>query len=194
MATPDFQFQGHQPSSEQIQMVQATADYWRKVSDKAPVEALTRVEEAAKQLIGLTGALQGLYLAVFAFSDLRKQIGGLHVPALGWLIWLIFLLPIVMWLISLICATMVFVPKPRSGANIEDTSVNAWQQIKETYEKTANDKLAWLHRSHIALVFSFGAVLIVLITFILLPVPAAPEPTRIIIVTPTPVTAPTPTP
>jgi hypothetical protein len=186
MATPDFQFQGHQPSSEQVQMAQLTADYWRKVSDAAPVEAIARIEEAAKQLIGLTGALQGLYLAVFAFSDLRKQIGGLHVAALTWLIWLIFLLPIVMWLISLLCATMVFVPKPRSGANTEDTSVNAWQEIKDTYEKTANDKLTWLHRSHLALVFSFGAVLIVLITFILLPASVAPEPTPIIIVTPTP--------
>src|SRR5207237_976078 len=83
-----LQLQGDQPNSEQVQMAKDTADYWRKVSDEAPVEALTRVEEAAKQLIGLTGALQGLYLAVFAFSDLRKQIGALDVPALGWLIWL----------------------------------------------------------------------------------------------------------
>ncbi len=110
METPDFQFQGYQPSSEQAQMAQTTIDYWRKVGDSAPVDAITRIEEAAKQLIGLTGALQGLYLAVFAFSDLRKQIGGLLVPALSWIIWLIFLLPIVMWLISLFCATMVFVP------------------------------------------------------------------------------------
>lgn len=194
MGAPNYQFQGHQLSNEQAPMVQASADYWRKVSEEAPVGALTRTEEAAKQLIGLTGALQGLYLAVFAFSDLRKQISGLHVPALGWLTWMIFLLPIVLWLISLFCATKVFMPKPRSGANTEDTSVKAWQQTKDTYEKTANDKLTWLHWSHLTLVFSFGAVLIVLVTFILLPALPEPGPTPIIIVTPTPIIAPTPTP
>src|SRR6266702_5738549 len=110
MPTSDFHFQGHQPDNEQEQMAQNTIEYWRKVSDEAPVQALIRAEDAAKQLIGLTGALQGLYLAVFAFSDLRKQIGELHVPALGLLIWMVFLLPIVLWLFSLLCATQVFVP------------------------------------------------------------------------------------
>src|SRR5882724_158543 len=156
MPTSDFQFQGHKPVKEQEQMVQATVEYWRKVSDEAPVQALTHVEEAAKQLIGLTGALQGLYFAVFAFSDLRKQIGALHVPELGLLTWLIFLLPIVLWLISLLCATQVFVPKTRYGANTGDTSITAWQQIKDSFEDAVTQKRKWLRWSHLSLIFSSG--------------------------------------
>ena len=67
-------------------------------------------------------------------------------------------------------------------------------ETRNTYETTSKDKLVWLHRSHLALIFIFGAVLIVLLTFILLPVSPEPGPNQIIIVTPTPAIVPTPTP
>ena len=181
---------GQVPSPEQEEMLKKAAEYWRQVGIEAPVQAVTRVEDAAKQLIGLTAALQGLYFAVFAFSDLRKQIVALSLPVPGRLVLLLFFLPIVFWLISLFCATQVFVPKMHLDVNLNDMSIAAWQQIKQKYEAIVEKKLDWLHRSQMLLVISFGAVLLVLVIVALLPAPPASGPTPIIIVTPTPLPTP----
>ncbi len=185
---------GQVPSPEQEEMLKKAAEYWRQVGIEAPVQAIGRVEDAAKQLIGLTAALQGLYFAVFAFSDLRKQIVALSLPVPGSVVLLLFFLPIVFWLISLFCATQVFVPKMHLDVNLNDVSVAAWQQIKQKYESIVEKKLDWLHRSQLLLVISFGAVLLVLVILALLPAPPASGSTPIIIVMPTPLSSPTPTP
>jgi hypothetical protein len=155
---------------------------------------LTRLEDAAKQIIGLNTALQGLYFAVFAFSDLRKQVSAIHIPVLSNLILLLSFIPVLLWLISLYCATRVFVPQIRSGANINEMGVNAWQSIKQTYEKAVDDKMHWLHYSHCWLVISFATMLIVLLVFTFALPGSESGPTQIIIVTPTPMATPTPTP
>ena len=178
---------GQVPNPDQEEMLKKAAEYWRQVGIESPVQAVTRVEDAARQLIGLTAALQALYFAIFAFSDLRKQIVVLRLPVSGSLILLLFFLPILLWLISLFCATQVFVPKMHLDLNLNNMSVGAWQQIKQKYESVVRKKLAWLHRSHIMLVVSFGAVLLVLVILALLPAPLQSGPTPVIIVTPTPV-------
>lgn len=185
---------GQVPGPDQEEMLKKAAAYWRQVGIEAPVQAVTRVEDAAKQLIGLTAALQALYFAVFAFSDLRKQIGALTLPVSGSLIVLLFFLPIVFWLTSLFCATRVFVPKMHLDLNLNDMSEGAWQEIKQKYESIAQKKLVWLRRSHIMLVVSFGAVLLVLVILALLPTPPQSGPTPVIIVTPVPTARPIPTP
>lgn len=190
--TPDFHTSGRPPTEEKEQRVNATAEYWRKVEDEAPVQQVVRSEDAAKQLIGLAGILQGLYLAIFAFSDLRNQISS-FLPYLSALVWLLFLLPILLWLISVYSATRVLVPVARKDNNMHNVSLeHAWERTKTTYERAAQDKQKWLHRSHLALIGSFGAIFIVIIAFVLLPAAPEPKPIHIIIVTPTPVIAPTP--
>lgn len=184
--------QGQPPDPEQENMEKATADQWRKVQVEAPMQAVVRAEDAAKQLIVLTGTLQTLYFAVYAFSDLRKQIGDLHIQGFGLLIWLIFFLPIVLSIISFYCATRVFIPKEHFEANTSNISLEGWKTIREAYEVTAREKLRWLRRSHRSLAFSFASVLIVLMIFIFLPTSSGMGPTQIIIVTPTPVITPTP--
>ncbi|HEY6411877.1 MAG TPA: hypothetical protein VIY29_30840, partial [Ktedonobacteraceae bacterium] len=172
-------------SPEQVKMIQDAAEQWRKVGNEAPVQAVARVEDAAKQLIALTSGLQGLYFAVFAFSDLRKQVGAMSLPVPGSVLLLCFFLPIVLWLLSLYCATRVFLPQVRLGANINDMRIGAWQNIKQTYEKTRDEKLAWLAWSHRWLIISFAAVLVILVTLAFLPAPSLSGPTPIIIITPT---------
>ena len=190
--TPDFHISGRPPTQEQEQRTKTVADYWRKVEDEASVQQMARSEDAAKQLIGLVSILQGLYLAVFAFSDLRSQISAIPIPFLYMLAWLVFLLPILLWLTSLYCATKVFIPITRKGTNIHDVEEHAWEQTRRVYEQAAKDKQTWLHRSHFALVVSFAVVLLVFMAFVLLPPTPVVEPTQIIIVTPTPIAMPTP--
>jgi len=185
---------GQVPNPEQEEMLKKTAEYWRQIGIEAPVQAITRVEDAAKQLISLTAALQGLYFAVFAFSDLRKQIVALSLPVPGNLVILLFFLPIVFWLLSLFCATQVFVPRMHLDVNLNDVSIAAWQHIKQKYESIMEKKLNWLTRSQMMLVISFGAVLLVLVILAFLPASSASRPTPIIIVTPTHTSSPIPTP
>jgi hypothetical protein len=175
-------------------MIQDLADHWRHVSNEAPTQAITRTEEAAKQLIGLNAALQGIYFAIFAFSGLRTQIEAMQLAVPNGLILLLFFVPILFWLISLYCATRVFIPQARPGVNLNDVSVGAWQHIKEVYEKTGDEKLKWLHRSHYWLIGSFVVVLALLVVLAFLPSPPQAGPTQIIIVTPTPMVTPSPTP
>jgi hypothetical protein len=165
-------------------MIKAAAEHWRKVSQEAPVSALTRIEEAAKQLIGLTGTLQGIYFAVFAFSTVRTQVAGVRL--------LLFLAPVLFWFLTLFCATLVFVPQVREGADADDVSLDAWTQTRDTYRKTVNDKLFWLHWSHRLLVVSFLTVLMLLSALTFLPSTPGTGPTQIMIVTPTPLASPTP--
>src|SRR5690242_19027461 len=98
---------GRPPSIEQEKIINATADHWRKIGNEAPVQAVTRVEDAAKQLIKLTGTLQGLYFTVVTFSSLQQRVKGWNGGAL------LLLLPVLFWLLSMLCATLVFIPRVR---------------------------------------------------------------------------------
>jgi hypothetical protein len=181
-----MELSSQQPGAEQLQIIQEKAKYWRDVSNEARVQSISRLEEAAKQLVGLTATLQGLYLALFALSDLRKQLTAVASSGTeAWLL-LVFFLPILFWITSLYSATRVFVPQPRPEVNINDLDVDAWQEIQRLYDQAAEKKWRWLRRSHRWLLLSFMAVLALLVVLAFLP--AAPDagPTQVILVTPTP--------
>lgn len=184
---------GQQFDSDEEKLLEDMAEHWRKVWNETPVQAIARLEDAAKQMITITAGLQGLYVALFAFSNLRMQISATQWVLPGWLLWLVFLLPLACWLVSLIYATRVFVPRIHPGVNFNEVSVSAWQKVKDVYGQAAEEKLRWLQRSHRWLIVSFVFTLLAVILFILLPTPKT-EPTPIIIVTPTPTSLPKPTP
>lgn len=177
MSSPSLHGRPH--DDEQAGMIKATAEHWRKVGNEALLQAIARIEDAAKQLVALTSALQALYLAVFAFSSLRERVEN------EWVL-LLFFLPVLLWLGSLFCAARVFVPRVRSGADVNDVSPSSWQRLRRTYEETGNKKLRWLHWSHRLLIGSFASLLLLLIPLVFLPDAPPAGPTRVIIVTPTP--------
>jgi len=144
------------------------------------VQAATKLEEAAKQLVTLTGALQGLYFAVLVVGDLQRRLG--QSPLL-----LFVLLPIALWLAGMACATMVFVPRVRMEADLDDRRERAWMDMRESYRVTVARKRCWLHWTHGLLVVSFIAVL-TLLTLLMVQAapPATTEPLRVVLITPTP--------
>jgi hypothetical protein len=185
MTTP---VQGQQFDPDEEKLLEGMAEHWRKVWNEAPVQALTRVEDAAKQMIAVTTGLQGLYIAIFAFSNIRTQV--MATPG-GVLVLLLFFTPVVCWLVSLFCATRVFVPRVQPGVNFNEVSASAWQKVKDAYGRASEEKLRWLQYSHRWLIASFVLVLIAVVVLVFLPTtPTAPTP--IIIVTPTPTVVPTP--
>jgi hypothetical protein len=76
-------------------------EHWRKVWNEAPVQALMRVEDAARQMIVVTTGLQGLFVAIFAFSTIHTQVTTAPGGVLGVLILFWFCTPAVCWLVSL---------------------------------------------------------------------------------------------
>lgn len=189
MTTP---VQGQQFDPDEEKLLQEMTEHWRKVWNEAPVQALTRVEDAAKQMIVVTTGLQGLYVAIFVFSNIQAQATAVLGGTAGWLLLLLFFTPPACWLVSLLYATRVFVPRVQPDINLNELSVGMWRKIRDEYGRVNEKKLLWLHRSHRWLIASFALVLLAVVILVFLP--AAPtKPTPIIIVTPTPVVTPTPT-
>jgi hypothetical protein len=182
MTTP---IQGQQFDPDEEKILQEMTEHWRNVWNEAPVQTLTRVEDAAKQMIVVTTSLQGLFVALFVFSTIRAQVMATPGGMFGVLILLLFCTPLVCWLVSLFYATHVFVPRVQPDVNFNEVSASAWQKVKDAYGRVNEEKLRWLHFSHCWLIASFVLVLLAVVILVLLP--AAPtEPARIIIVTPTP--------
>jgi hypothetical protein len=191
--------QGRPLTPEEEKLLSEKADYWNRVWNEATIQGIDKAEESAKQLIGLTGALQALYVGIYAFSDVRNQLSELSVSSsVKFILFLLYLLPLLIWLISLFYAANFFVAgRVRSGVNFDELSPSAWLEVKEAYQMLAEHKTKKLRNLQIALhgmIFSTAIVLILLGALVfLLPTPT-PGPTQIIILTPTPVTTPTPAP
>lgn len=170
MTTP---IQGQPLPPDEEKLVQDTMKYWQQVWNEAPIQALTRIEDAAKQMIAITTGLQGFYIAIFVFSSLRVQVRAALGDGVGTVILFLFFLPLACWLVSLFFAIRVFVPRVRSGVNFNEVSVSAWQNIRDAYRQASEEKLRWLQYSHRWLLTSFVLVLIAIVVFIFLPtVPA----------------------
>jgi len=167
--------QGQQFDSDEEKLLQEMAEHWRKVWNEAPVQVLTRVEDAAKQLIVVTAGLQSLYASIVAFSNIRTQVMGTLGDMPRVLILLLFFTPLVCWLMSLFCATRVFVPRVRPGINFNEMSTSAWQKVKDAYGQASEEKLHWLHRSHRWLITSFVLLLVTVLFLLFFPgAPAGP--------------------
>lgn len=166
-------------TAEQEAIEKTWAEYWRKASQELPLQSIARVEDAARQMIALTGSLQGLFLAVVAFSDLRNQLRGFEALA--------FLVPVLLWMGSLWFATQVFVPRERQGANRNDLRPEAWEELRETVEDALKEKQRLLNRAHALLLASY-VVAVVLMGYWLVnaPPPSEPPPANVVVLTPTP--------
>ncbi len=170
--------QGVPPSLNQQADIAAATAYWRKIHQEAPLEAIKSVEAAAKQLVTLTGALQAAYFAVVALGDVRTLVTGAARLAV--------LLPVLIWLTSLFGASMVFVPRARAGADLDDWSEEAWVDLRATYFSTVRKKRRWLHWSHGLLIASFAVMLVLLAWLVLMPSDGGGTITTVIVLTPTP--------
>jgi hypothetical protein len=137
----------HQPETKQA--------YWEKVEREAPLVAINKSEEAAKQLITLTSLLSTIYFGIASFNRVLKQ----TVPGP---FALLFALPLSLWLGSLFFATRVIVPR-----------AYVVKQIQADYVAISKVKYRHLQRSYALLVISMF-VLLVEVAAYLLWVPAPP--------------------
>ncbi len=132
-------------------------DYWEKVDREAPISAIAKCEEAAKQLITLISLITTIYVGIISFSDVLKQPMSLR-PTL-----LFILLPLPFWLGSLILATQVIVPK-----------IYSVKETKDAYMRISRVKYNHLWWSYAILIVSMIILMIVLAIYLLF-VPPLPN-------------------
>ncbi len=138
----------------------AAADFvesWAKSRIDQPSKVIAHHDDAARQLIAVSGFLQAAYLAVFTFGQLKEHLGGRGV---------LFTVLLVIPLISVVfCAAkeLCIVPKDMNVYNTFqllktpecDNNAAVDQAIKiwcEELDRLARKKGLWLHAANISFI------------------------------------------
>jgi hypothetical protein len=139
-------------AEEEVPVVAAEPNpFWKQNAEKLVGESISSVEDSAKQFIAITGLLQGIYFHAITFSDIRE---GLRFSVL------IYIAPLLLWLLSLIFAMLVLFRK-KYGINI-----NSSRNSKETFEKIAKEKYRFIRISGVFLILSFVALIIAVLHYL----------------------------
>jgi hypothetical protein len=111
------------------------------------------LDEAAKQVVGVTGILIGLYFSAITFGDLRGKVTtDLSLATYG--------APVVLLLLSLIAAMLVFFPKTYQ------LNIHSSEASHLIYERTLAGKRRNLLLAAILLVLGILALLFALLTYL----------------------------
>ncbi len=134
-------------------VVDETREFWRELARETVKGSVTSIEETAKQLIGITGILEGLYFHAITFADLRGQVTEL-LPLLA------YLAPLIFWTFGLIAAGLVFFPRMYA------MNLNSSDEAKKMHENVVPRKylflvlsLVWLGIGALFLILAVGVYL-----------------------------------
>lgn len=125
--------------------------FWKKNAEKLVGESISVVEDTAKQFVVVTGLLQGIYFHAIAFSDMKG--------AEGYSV-LIYLAPLVLWLLSLIFAVMVLLRKRY------EININSASNSKKIFEEIVKIKYRYIRISGFFLIISFVALAIAFLHYL----------------------------
>jgi len=100
--------------------------FWKDTAKGLLGESIKSIEETAKQIIGVAGILEGLYFHAIAYSDVRGQLGGVGL--------LLYLSPLLLWLVSLLAALLVFFPRTYAS------NISSWRESKAAFERIVTYK------------------------------------------------------
>lgn len=114
------------PDDELPVMTDPSLGYWKDNAKALLTDSVKSIEEAAKQLIGVGGILEGLYFHAIAYSNLRGQLTGSSL--------FLYLAPIFCWTLSLALAVLVYFPRPYR------TNINSARASRETFERVVRYK------------------------------------------------------
>ncbi len=120
--------------------------FWRENAKKIVGESIANIDETAKQLIVVISVLVGLYFHAISFSDLRLNINGLMI--------ILFLMPIVLWLLSLLSSVWVLTPISYR------VNIRSSKNSKETFEEMVKLKYFRLKVAVLFLAISFIPLII----------------------------------
>jgi hypothetical protein len=113
--------------------------FWKDTAKGLLGESVKSIEETAKQIIGVAGVLEGLYFHAIAYSDIRGQLGGVG-PLL------LYFLPLLLWLVSLLAALLVFFPRTYAS------NISSWRESKAAFERIVTYKHTMLKMAGLFLI------------------------------------------
>ncbi len=120
--------------------------FWKKNAESLVGGSIEAMEDTAKQIIVLTGLLEGLYFHAITFSDLRGALEGSMLT--------VYLAPLVLWLASLLCAMLTLSRKDY------DININSSSDSKQVYEVIVKNKYFRLKLAEAFLFASFIPLII----------------------------------
>jgi hypothetical protein len=136
--------------------------FWVEIGKDALRNMIGCYDEAAKQLITVSGVLQGLYFVAISFSTIKDQfsINSFN----GVFMILLFISPVALWLLSLGCSIYVLIPQHRG-----DLSFTVAIDVKDRWKLDVGHKSTWLKRAQRLLFLGFipllGSIICYLIYF-----------------------------
>ena len=149
------------PPSIQSAPVSPLDRFWLDTARESAKESVKALEEAAKQLITITSFAQTVYFAAVSFGDLKKAIDA--IPAANQLaLAFVLVLPLLLWIGSLILAIQVFKPETYQ-ANLESPD-----DARETYYRIVGYKHRKLRQAHTMLVLGFFPLVLNIVFYIAL--------------------------
>lgn len=140
-------------ASEYQTTLEETRSFWRNTAQKLIQESVPSIEKAASQCLTVNAILIGFYFNAVAFSNL-------HAKAKLLFTWIIFLLPLSVWLISIIFTLGVFWPKAYT-INLQSSTGS-----KAYIEKIVKTKHLRLKLSYFFLVLGILLLLYVLFEYL----------------------------
>jgi len=141
-------------------------DFWLTAAKDSVKGSVSALEDAAKQLVTITSLAQTIYFAAISFSDLKKsQVTSSSDTVVTAAV--LFLIPVILWTISLWLAVCVF--KPR----IYPVNLESPDDARDAVNAMVDYKHKALQRAHAFLTAGFVA-LIVDIFIYLAAIPAPP--------------------
>ncbi|HPS92236.1 MAG TPA: hypothetical protein PKV33_08770 [Methanothrix sp.] len=133
-------------------------EFWLETARTSVRESVASLEEAAKQLIAAVTLVEGIYFAAISFSDLRKVMAVQGPEA--WLRILLFVSPIVLWLICLFFAVQVFTPRSY------ETNLSSPQLAEQLYRELVGYKHRNLKRAYWALLAGFVPLVVSVVCYL----------------------------
>lgn len=126
--------------------------FWRETGRGLIRDSILAIDETARQIITVSGILEGLYFHSITFSDIRKELTNLDL--------FIYILPLVLLLLSLATALLVFFPE-RYRVNILSSDGS-----KKIYEDIVKSKLTTMRVSAIFLVLGIGSIVAAMVKYL----------------------------
>jgi len=133
-------------------------EFWLETARTAVRESVASLEEAAKQLIGAVTLVEGIYFAAISFSDLSKVMAVQGAQAD--LRILLFVSPIVLWLVCLFFAVRVFTP------DTYKTNLSSPQLAEQLYRELVGYKHRNLKRAYWALLAGFVPLVVAVVYYL----------------------------
>ena len=120
--------------------------FWKENARRLVGESISTIEDVAKQIIVVTGLLEGLYFHAITFSDLKGSLS-------DGMVW-IYLAPLMLWMASLFFAMWTLLPEAH------EININSTRSSKKTFEDIVSGKHLRLMISEALLLSSFLPLMI----------------------------------